>query len=51
VGIADLAGVLWLSRRRARPDLVEDAVLPEAGTQSARPAEAASRKASAESVP
>jgi dolichol-phosphate mannosyltransferase len=24
VGIADLIGVLWLSRRRARPDLVED---------------------------
>lgn len=50
VGIADLVGVLWLSRRRARPDLVEDAAPPEEGTESARPADAASRKASAERV-
>jgi dolichol-phosphate mannosyltransferase len=49
VGIADLAGVLWLRRRLARPDLVEDAA-PEEGGQSARPAEAAAPKANVEPV-
>jgi len=50
VGIADLVGVLWLRRRLARPDLVEDAVPHEERTQSARPVEAAARKTSAEAV-
>ncbi|MGC2414830.1 MAG: glycosyltransferase family 2 protein [Stellaceae bacterium] len=50
VGIADLAGVLWLSRRRALPDLVEDAPPPAEEAAPSRPAEAASRKASAEAV-
>jgi dolichol-phosphate mannosyltransferase len=49
VGIADLAGVLWLRRRLARPLLVGDAA-PEDSTQSARPAEAAPRKTSVEPV-
>src|SRR6202049_4329717 len=50
VGIADLAGVLWLRRRLARPDLVEDAAAPEESTQSARPAEAAAHETSVEPV-
>jgi dolichol-phosphate mannosyltransferase len=49
VGIADLAGVLWLRRRLARPLLVEDPA-PEESPQSARPAEAAARKTSVEPV-
>jgi dolichol-phosphate mannosyltransferase len=50
VGIADLVGVLWLSRRLARPDLIEDAPPPGEGTQSARPADSPSHKTSAEPV-
>jgi dolichol-phosphate mannosyltransferase len=49
VGIADLAGVLWLRRRLARPMLVEEAA-PEKNAQSAHPPEAAARKASVEPV-
>jgi glycosyltransferase involved in cell wall biosynthesis len=49
VGIADLVGVLWLCRRRARPDLLEEAP-PEEAARSARPPEAAPQKASAEPV-
>jgi len=49
VGIADLAGVLWLRRRLARPLPVEDAA-PEENAQSASPAEAAQRKTSVEAV-
>src|SRR5712691_6035218 len=44
VGIADLAGVLWLCRRLARPLLVEDPPPPAESTQSARPADSPSRK-------
>jgi dolichol-phosphate mannosyltransferase len=40
VGIADLAGVLWLRRRLARPHLVEDTAPPEETTQSAEPVKA-----------
>jgi glycosyltransferase involved in cell wall biosynthesis len=50
VGITDLAGVLWLRRRLARPLLVEDAAPPEESTQSARPADSPSRKTSAEAA-
>src|SRR6266849_3660165 len=50
VGIADLAGVLWLRRRLARPLLVEDPPPPAESTQSARPADSPSRKTSAEAV-
>ena len=50
VGIADLVGVMWLSRRRARPDLVEDAMPPEESMASARPEAAPSRKTTAEPV-
>ena len=39
VGIADLAGVLWLRRRLARPLLLEDAAPREEGAESARPVE------------
>src|SRR5438105_15875711 len=46
VGITDLAGVLWLRRRRARPLLVEDAALLEQSPGSARPAGSPSRKTS-----
>jgi dolichol-phosphate mannosyltransferase len=50
VGIADLAGVMWLHRRCARPVVIEDArPLPES-TASARPADAASHNSSAEPV-
>jgi dolichol-phosphate mannosyltransferase len=49
VSIADVVGVLWLRRRLARPDPVEDAA-PEEGAEAARPAEAPSRKTSAEPV-
>ena len=50
VGIADLAGVLWLRRRLARPHLVEDAVAHEKSPTSARPIEAAAHETSAEAV-
>ena len=50
VGIADLAGVMWLRRRAARPLLVEDAAPPEQGAPSARPADAPSRQNTAEPV-
>jgi dolichol-phosphate mannosyltransferase len=49
VGIADLAGVLWLRRRLARPLLVEDAAL-EKNAQPVRPAEPAARRTSVEPV-
>ncbi len=39
VGIADLAGVLWLRRRLARPLLVEDAAPFEESTEPVRKAE------------
>jgi dolichol-phosphate mannosyltransferase len=50
VGIADLAGVMWLRRRAARPLPVEDAASPEQGAPSARPADAPSRQNTAEPV-
>ena len=50
VGIADLAGVMWLRRRAARPLLVEDAAPPEQSAPSARPADAPSRQNTAEPV-
>jgi dolichol-phosphate mannosyltransferase len=50
VGIVDLAGVMWLRRRRAQPLMVEDAVTPEAGAPFAPPQEAPARNASAEPV-
>jgi len=50
VGIADLAGVMWLRRRTARPLLVEDAAPPEQGAPSAGPADAPSRQNTAEPV-
>ena len=50
VGIADLAGVMWLRRRHARPLLVEDAAAPDEGTQPGRPEAAPARKTSAEPV-
>ncbi len=48
VGIADLAGVLWLRRRLAGPLLVEDAAPLEEAAE--RPAESSSRKTSVEAV-
>ena len=50
VGIADLAGVMWLCRRRARPLLVEDAPAPGEDAPPARPQDAPVRTTSAESV-
>ncbi|MFI4948774.1 MAG: glycosyltransferase family 2 protein [Alphaproteobacteria bacterium] len=50
VGIADLVGVLWLSRRLTRPDLVEGGPPLEEATGSARPAETAAREAGVEPV-
>ena len=50
VGIADLAGVMWLRRRHARPLLVADAAPPEESTPSDRPADAAAHQTSAEPV-
>jgi dolichol-phosphate mannosyltransferase len=50
VGIADLAGVMWLCRRRARPLLVENAQPSEESAPSTRPADAAPRQTSAEPV-
>jgi len=50
VGIADLAGVLWLRRRLVQPLLVEDAAAPVEGTQSVRPADAVARASSVEPV-
>ena len=50
VGIADLAGVMWLRRRGARPLVVEDAGPPEQGAPSAGPADAPARQNSAEPV-
>ncbi|HEV2334381.1 MAG TPA: glycosyltransferase family 2 protein [Stellaceae bacterium] len=47
VGIADLVGVLWLSRRLARPVLIEGEPPPEGAS---RPAETAAREASVEPV-
>jgi dolichol-phosphate mannosyltransferase len=48
VSIADLAGVMWLRRRGARPLVAEDAVPPEQGAPAARPADARSRPTSVE---
>ncbi len=48
VGIVDLVGVLWLRRRLARPDLVEDATPPEEPAASARRADSPSHKTSTE---
>jgi len=50
VGITDLAGVLWLRRRLARPHLVEEAVAHEESPRSARPVEAAAHETNAEAV-
>jgi hypothetical protein len=50
VGIADLAGVLWLRRRLARPLLVENAALPEATTEPAGATESHARETSVEAV-
>jgi dolichol-phosphate mannosyltransferase len=47
VGIADLIGVMWLCRRRARPEVIPEA---EEVVASTRPAEKPSRKTSAEQV-
>ena len=51
VSIADLVGVMWLRRRRARPDLLEDESPADESTLPARRAEAVTRKTSAEPVP
>ena len=50
VGIADLAGVMWLRRRGARPLVVEDAAPPGQSAPSVRPADVSSRQTSAEPV-
>ncbi len=50
VGIADLVGVMWLRRRHARPDLIEDANPAGDGTASSRRVETPLRKTSAEPV-
>ena len=50
VGIADLAGVMWLRRRQARPELIDDASPAEEASTSARRAAAPTRKTSAEPV-
>ena len=50
VGITDLLGMLWLRRRYGRPVLVDEAAPAEPGTISARPADAAARRTSAEPV-
>jgi len=50
VGIADLAGVMWLRRRCARPLLVEDAPPTDESTASARADATSARKTSAQPV-
>jgi dolichol-phosphate mannosyltransferase len=50
VGIADLAGVMWLRRRGARPLPVEDTAPPGRSTPIDRPADAPARQTSAEPV-
>ena len=50
VGIADLAGVMWLRRRGARPLVVEDAATPGESPPSTSPQEASVRQTSAEPV-
>jgi dolichol-phosphate mannosyltransferase len=50
VGIADLAGVMWLRRRQARPELIDDATSADDGTALARRAATPSRTTSAEPV-
>jgi dolichol-phosphate mannosyltransferase len=50
VGIADLAGVMWLRRRRARPVVIEDVQPLPASMASAEPADLPSHKTSAEPV-
>ena len=50
VGVADLAGVMWLRRRAARPLVVEEAGPPGQSEPSAGPADAPSRHTCTEPV-